>query len=571
MVRRLLVAAAVILAAAAKPAVAQHTHDPKQIEQLLSLGTAARKAGRPSEAIKHLEDLLKLQPENVDARLQLGLSFAARQRYDDARRELTQVLEAAPDYDDARLGLARIAFWRRDLAEAERQLGLLRKTSRENTEVKALAEEITKARAEARAKAEAEAERRRLDRARMLRRQGRAAEAEKIFREALARHPKDAALWIDLGLTLAVQNRFSEARTAFERALAVNPKQIDAQLGLARIDLQTNSLDNADRQIAEILAADPLHVEAGAIKARIRLARGDSRGAEAEFRALAAQNSGVSDILIGLGDSLRAQYRDADARAAYEHARAVAPGSAEVSHRLALSVRPRWRLNLDGSYSRLSENSGSWSEIRAGIGYVLDEKTTLSGGVEFNRRFGKTDALIDARLDHRWSEEASTFIRLGGTPDADHRPDMLGEVGGAIKILPGGDIVGSTVATFDLAYARYRTGDVKSASPGVQQYFANGRIWVTARLIATLSETDEALGGFLTRVDWVVIDGWKIFAGYSDAPESSGGLTVETRTLFGGIAVDLDRNTTLNLSASREDRSKFSERTTFNVGITSRF
>jgi len=571
MVRRLLVAAAVTLAAAAKPAVAQHTHDPKQIEQLLSLGTAARKAGRPSEAIKRLEDLLKFQPENVDARLQLGLSLAARQRYDDAQRELTRVLEAAPDYDDARLGLARIAFWRRDLAEAERQLGLLRKTSRENTEAKALAEQITKARADARAKAEAEAERRRLDRARMLRWQGRPAEAEKIFRDALVRHPKDAALWVDLGLALALQNRFSEARIAYERALTLDPQQIDAQLGLARVDLQTHSLDDADRRVTEILAADPLHMDARAIKARIRLARGDPGGAEAEFRALAAQNSGASDFLVGLGDSLRAQYRDADARAAYEHARAVAPDSVEVSRRLALSLRPRWRLDLDGGYSRLDENLDPWREIRAGIGYVLDEKTTLSGGVEFNRRFGKTDVLIDARVDHRWSEEASTFVRLGGTPDADYRPEVLAEAGGAIKILPGGDIVGPTIATFELGYARYRAGGVKSASPGVLQYFANGRIWVTARLIATLSETDEALGGFLTRIDWVVIDSWKIFAGYSDAPESSGGLTVETRTLFGGVAIDLDRNTTLNLSASREDRSKSSERTTFNVGITSHF
>lgn len=583
-------------------------------DDLYKQGVAARIAGRHGSAVDILNQVLAREPANVDARLQLGLALVARRRYDAARREFNRVLEAAPDYDDARLGLARVAFFRGDLAEARRELDTLRRRSPDNAEAKAIeaqvaraaaagkvrrpiasdqaertaeqqaeagkAGEAAKATRDARARAAAEAaakaraaeaQERRIRQGRLLRRAGRFAEAERLFRSALDATPRNGDVFVDLGLALAFQNRFDEARKAFEQALRLAPGSPDAILGLARIDLYTNSLDSAKNRVDGVLAKLPTSADALSLKARIRLAQGDAEGAEADFRRLVATNPRELDYQLGLGDSLRAQLRDQEARIAYEAGLAIAPASIDAQTRLAQKARPRWRLDLDGGFSRLTQGLDSWREGRIGLGYVLNARTYVSGGVEVTRRFGLTDVLIDTRVDHRPMDGVTTYIRVGGTPQSDYRPEFLINAGSTYRLADRAGAVGPTLATLDAGFARYAAGDVKTVSPGLQQYFLDGRVWLTARLIGTESETGELLGGYVVRSDWLATERLSFFVGYSDAPENSDGRTLETKSVFGGLGIALDDTTTLRLSLARETRRASYDRDSLNLGIATRF
>ncbi len=560
--------AAVVLALLAGPALAQQADSP---EALYQQGIRARDAGRPEEAVERFRQVLAAQPENVDARVQLGFALTARRRFAEAEREFERVLQQTPNYDDARLGLARISFFSGDLAAAERRLAELRRRAPDNPEVKALAEQVGRAREEARKAAAAAAERRWIEAARAERRRGRFAEAERLYREVLQGRPRDGELWVELGLVQAFQGRFDDARRAFERALAIAPRNLDAVLGLARIDLYTNALDAADRRLDQVLAARPSDRDAHALRARVRLARGDAEGAERDFRALAAAAPRELDYQLGLGDALRAQGRDEEARAAFEAARAIDPASTDVRSRLALKIRPRWRLDVSGGYSNLTEGLESWREGRVSLGYALNQRTTITGAAEINRRFGLTDVTLDGRVDHRWSAIAAGYLRVGGTPEADFRPEVFAEGGGTLRLLPGGAVIGATFGLLDLAYARYPTGDTRSASVGLQQYLFAGRFWLTGRLIGTLSETDDRLGGYSVRADWLVTERFGVFLGYADAPDSSDGRTIETRALFGGLTFALTDEVSLSLSGASEDRKNSYDRTTVAVGVTTRF
>lgn len=582
--------------------------EPPQADRLYREGREARDGGRFDEAIDRLSRAAALEPGNADTQVQLGLALAAKRRYGEARTALQAVLDRAPGYHDARLGLARIAFWTDDLDAAERELRALLARAPDYAEAAALERQIATARTArdalsakplsanapspkspspkspsaktslptqgqaepARQRAEAETKRRRLDEARAWRLRGSFAEAERIYRTALRSEPRNADVLVELGLTLAFQGRHAEARDAFAKALAADPASSDARLGLARVDLSVGDLDAADARLGEVLAARPDNLEAQSLHARVRLARGEAGAAEAAFRQIAGRDSQNPDTFVALGDSLRGLLRDDEAHEAYGRAAALAPESADAKSRLAAPIRPRWRFDLDGGFSRLSGGLEDWQEGSLRVGYQLSERTTLSGGVEVARRFGTTDTLLGARVDQRWSDLGSSYVGIGGTPDAHFRPQVLAETGGAVRVRPASDGVGPTFATLDLRFARYGTGDVTTISPGVQQFVLNGRVWFSAKLIETISEKGELINGYLARTDVAVTDRLHAFGGYSDAPDTSDGRTVPTRSLFGGLGFDLDDRTTLRVSVSREDRRRSYDRSTISVGLSAR-
>lgn len=73
-----------------------------------------------------------------------------------------------------------------------------------------------------------------------LSRLGRLAEAEPMFRAAVAKNPKDAYAWNNLGRCLNEKKAWVEACEAFDRALALEPNQIEALFnrGLSRYELK---------------------------------------------------------------------------------------------------------------------------------------------------------------------------------------------------------------------------------------------------------------------------------------------------------------------------------------------
>ena len=578
-----------------------------EVRRLFVEGRVARKAGRFDVAIARLTQVVVLDPHGVDAQVELGLALIARQRFAEARGAFAKVLARAPNYGDARLGLARIAFYEKRPAEAAREIGILLAREPRNREALALRAQVARAATDLEAAAEKErldremqrialarkqvqaAEKRSAEQAKTLRKAGRFPAAEAIYRTLLRAHPRDADLLVSAGSMAAFQGktRFADARRDFEAAESINPASNDATLGLARVDLYEAKLDDAEPRIARILARQPANTEAQALSARVALARGEPAEAEAIFRQLRTRLPEDTDILLGLGDSLRGTLQDDEARALYREAATVDPASAEIEARISQAIRPRWRLDLDGSVSSLTPKGRGWQEGSARLGYALSDRTVITGGIEVANRFKILNTLIDARIDHRWSDAWTSYLRLGGSPDAVYRPIIFAEAGGTYRLSQGSGAFGATLLTLDSGYAKYTATEVETASPGVQQYFFDGRLWVSGKVIGTLATSRvperapdgysfvrdrlDRFGGYAVRVDGKPTDRLTLFVGWADAPDTSDGRVIPTKAIYGGGIYALTDTLSLKLSAAHEDRVKSYDRTSVNAGLTTRF
>ncbi|MGO0123448.1 tetratricopeptide repeat protein [Desulfothermobacter acidiphilus] len=69
----------------------------KDLPQLLSLGVQARVEGRLPEAITAYQEVLKLYPDNTNARLSLAEIYLAEEKYDAAEQQVNAVLQRHPE------------------------------------------------------------------------------------------------------------------------------------------------------------------------------------------------------------------------------------------------------------------------------------------------------------------------------------------------------------------------------------------------------------------------------------------------------------------------------------------
>ncbi len=105
----------------------------------------------------------------------------------------------------------------------------------------------------------------------------------------------------------------------------------------------------------------------------------------------------------------------------------------------------------------------------------------------------------------------------------------------------------------------------------MQQYFFDGRFWLTAKRIFSDDERGKDLKGWSLRADMRPFERLGLYAGYADAPESSEGRTQEARSRFGGIIFDLTEDLSLRLDYLREDRLNSYVREQVGLGFGLRF
>ncbi len=329
------------------------------------------------------------------------------------------------------------------------------------------------------------------------------------------------------------------------------------------------------------LAATPVHAQPVAPDDPYRAAvearhRGDPRRAVELLEPLVASDPANSDAQVQLGYALIALGRLDEAERAFRAALAVAPAYADATaglesiarQRSAAGARPRWSVDLDGSYSTVEGAQPDWRDGSFQLRYRASEATAFAARIEASRRFGRTDVYGEVGVEQALSDRARVYLTLGGTPDADFRPRYQIGAGGSLRITDGGD---ATVLTLDARQAEFASGDVQTLSPGIEQYLAGGRIWVSARWINLFDEGGDHRSGYLLRADGQATDRLRLFAGLSDAPDTSEGIVVGTRSYFGGASFDIDPRTTLRLSVAHEDRETGADRTQLALGLGLRF
>ena len=340
----------------------------------------------------------------------------------------------------------------------------------------------------------------------------------------------------------SVYDQAVEARLAGDPARAValleplvvaDPRNSDAQVQLGLAHLALGQLDSAEVAFKSALAIAPGYGDAQIGLARIARRRGDRAGALRVLDAVGADNSEVA--------ALRRELADAPS----EH---------------------RWQVDMDAAYSWLDSPQSEWRELAIQVRRTA-AAATIGARIEYARRFDRDDIYGEAQLDYRLSDAARVYATLGGTPNADFRPEWQLGLGGSLRIKSGPN---ATILTLDGRQSRFAVGDVQSLTPGIEQY-VGGRFWLSGRWINLFDERGTHRLGFLVRGDIQASEPLRLFAGYSDAPDTDEGVVVDVRSLFGGASLDLGHRHLLRVAVAHDDRATGADRTQLTVGFGLRF
>jgi predicted Zn-dependent protease len=123
----------------------------------------------------------------------------------------------------------------------------------------------------------------RLRLARVLGRQGRGPEAERILDVIIKRDGRDATPWIVLGEARLADHHLDQAARAFAAAFHADPTSIEALTSLTAIDVNAGRVDGAVARVESVLASSPDSVPVLLLAARLHESIGTHDRAEAHL------------------------------------------------------------------------------------------------------------------------------------------------------------------------------------------------------------------------------------------------------------------------------------------------
>jgi tetratricopeptide (TPR) repeat protein len=203
----------------------------------LNLGTALDDAGRPDEALPHLQRSLELKPEFPETLNSLANVLNQLGRPGEARPLLEQALQLQPRFAAAHntLGVTLMTLGQTDAGVASFRRALAITPDAVRTHVN-LAWALAQA--------------------------GRAGEALAEFADIQRLHSADADAEFKWGLVLAQQRRLGEAVPHFTRAVELQPDNPESRFVLGSALLEMRRPREAAVQFEEVLRLDPAHAGA---------------------------------------------------------------------------------------------------------------------------------------------------------------------------------------------------------------------------------------------------------------------------------------------------------------------
>lgn len=154
--------------------------------------------------------------------------------------------------------------------------------------------------------------------------------AETAFRRAMAADPDDPAAANNLAVTLRRRGRFAEAEGIWRDLVARAPGYADAPYNLANLLDHLERDDEAVAWLEATLALDPGHVDAHYNLGNLRARRGERDAAIACFAVAATLKSNHTDAHNNLGAQLLAAQRAAEALAAFDRALRADPANRQA-------------------------------------------------------------------------------------------------------------------------------------------------------------------------------------------------------------------------------------------------
>lgn len=177
---------------------------------------------------------------------------------------------------------------------------------------------------------------------------GRVDEAAALIARAADQDDRNPLYAANLGRILAGVWRQREAVDALRRAIALNPDATDLQFQLGECLYRLDQPAEAEAAYRRALALDPKLAGAGNGLGIVLEEQGRVEEAETVYRRTLKAAGEVPDILFNLGNVMRDQHRAADAADAYRRAIRIRPDFAEAHVHLAYALlmqgnyKPAW-------------------------------------------------------------------------------------------------------------------------------------------------------------------------------------------------------------------------------------
>jgi putative PEP-CTERM system TPR-repeat lipoprotein len=241
---------------------------------LSSLARLEAAAGDERAARAVLQELLKVDPANRQARLSLAQMALRVNDVATAIGELESARKAEPQAADARLLLASIYLRQRKSKEADELLGELQSLGRQNAAVAVAT-------------------------GRLYASVGRYDEALGLFRSAAQRDPKNATWLLDVARVQQARGDRLAARVTLDQALILEPDSIAANAQLATLELSEGRKDQALARAQSLRKRHPQSADAALLEGDIQLAlRNAPAAAKAFAEAYALTPSGAAAIRV---------------------------------------------------------------------------------------------------------------------------------------------------------------------------------------------------------------------------------------------------------------------------------
>ena len=244
--------------------------DPNDIDARAIKANFMLDRGEVAQAIGELQTVVTAKPDNFVARFNLGRAFAARGENPQAMQQYREAFRLRPDYLAARLALAETHIKVGDFDSALQTAQEAQKYSPNNPNARLLE-------------------------AMALMHLARNEEARKIFDDLLVKYPHFGEAQLEFGALNVREKKYDAARELFQKAYAANPADMRPLLGESETYL-------AEKQPAKALAL--LQGEAAAHPSRADLLREYTR-LQARTGQLDAALTGYQNLLANFKQSPR--------------------------------------------------------------------------------------------------------------------------------------------------------------------------------------------------------------------------------------------------------------------------
>ena len=328
-------------------------------------------------AYRLLEEILKEDPRDIPAQLQIGQLLFEDGKRDEALARVQGAAAADPASVPAQFALGRVYVARGDLPGAEKAF---REVVKLNPHVAAAHVELSRiqladrrpqeslASAQAAASEQPQSLDVRLALVRSLLVGKKFAQAEREVQSLLRTHPKDARVHVQNGVLAGARRETAAARGSFERALSLDGRSVEALSGLIALDLEArdvtaarrrlekqleedqrpemlllaartysavNDLDAAERTLRRSIEVAPSLLTAYAMLGQVYVKQRKLDEARARFDVLAEKESKPIAALTMSGMILQAQGNTAQAKQRFERAVALDAQAAVAANNLA--------------------------------------------------------------------------------------------------------------------------------------------------------------------------------------------------------------------------------------------